>query len=307
VDINNETILAVGQHAKALGDEVSAELLSLLESLWHLAKYFFDNQLLIAIFGAAAGAFFGANAAQRIAERGKIRDELLREIRNTNAAIMVSFSICNSLLGLKKQHVKSLKESFDTQKSAFLIHAEKRERGEQTDVFEYQANLRTLSLPPLPVDILQNQIFEKLSLMGRSLALATTLRQSVHGLSASLDARNNWIELSKTLDPEHEPLFVRYFGVPHRGRVNEEYSAFIEAIYSQTDEGIHFSEMLCNDLVEYGNTIVKKFEKRFGKKDVPAINKPVWDKAVEMMPKREDFADWDSMFLKMPKPSDQKK
>ncbi|MGH8730204.1 MAG: hypothetical protein ACREVF_00660 [Burkholderiales bacterium] len=109
---------------------------------WEATKNFANSAFITALLGSLAGAFAGAAAAQRIAERSKHREELLREIRNTNAAIALAFGVCNTLLALKKQHVKSLKESYDAQKAALLEFQRKRKAGEiQQDVaFDFNAD-----------------------------------------------------------------------------------------------------------------------------------------------------------------------
>jgi hypothetical protein len=66
------------------------------------AKDFFNSVFFTAIAGSLAGAFAGARAAQRIAEKTRNKEELLREIRNTNAATMVAFGVCNSLISGQK-------------------------------------------------------------------------------------------------------------------------------------------------------------------------------------------------------------
>ena len=53
---------------------------------WEAAKGLANSAFFASLVAALAGAFASAFAAQRIAERGKYREELLREIRNTNAA-----------------------------------------------------------------------------------------------------------------------------------------------------------------------------------------------------------------------------
>src|SRR5689334_19372520 len=74
---------------------------------------------------AGTGAFAGAYGAQIITERSKLREELTKEIRNTNAAISISFGICNFLLSMKHQHVKDLKEKYDAQRKDFFAHFER--------------------------------------------------------------------------------------------------------------------------------------------------------------------------------------
>lgn len=269
---------------------------------WQDVKIFFNSVFFTAIAGSLAGAFAGAYGAQRIVERAKYRGELLKEIRNTNAATNVSFSVCNSFLSMKKQYVKPLKETFETQKAALLDHQNKRRLGEisKDKLFEFSADLQTLSLPQLPVDILQTQVFEKLSLMGRPLNLATTLSQTAHSLSASLEKRNQLIESYKVNAPTLQDVFVAlYFGLPHGRYINQDYPSSLDAIYSQTDDGIFFSQLLCKDLVEHGEQIAARFKKKYGK-GAPTINKLDFTKAetLGLMPKADNYADWVTMFVK---------
>ena len=70
----------------------------------------------IALVGGFVGAVGGALGAQHIAERAKRREDLLKELRNTNAATIVSFAICNAALALKKQHVRPMHEQFAKEK-----------------------------------------------------------------------------------------------------------------------------------------------------------------------------------------------
>ncbi len=262
-------------------------------------KDFFNSVFFTAIAGSLAGAFAGAYGAQRIAERAKYRDELLKEIRNTNAANMVVFGMCNSLIQMKKQHVKSLKETFETQKAALLDHLNKMQMGQisKDTIFRFSADFETLSLPQLPVDILQKQVFEKLSLVGRPLSLAITLSQTVHSLSASLEKRNQLIESYKVANASiSAPL---YFGLPQGGYINQDYPSLINAIYNQTDDGIFFSQLLGKDLVEHGEQIAAQFKKIFGK-GAPTISKSNFGKAEKagLMPKADNYPDWFTMFVK---------
>jgi hypothetical protein len=119
-----------------------------------------------AIAGACADAFAGAYGAQRIVARGKEKEELLAEIRNTNAATVVALGICNTFLAIKKQHVKWLKETFEGQKADYLARAHQYRIGEllpgniAPPLF---FDLQVLVLPPfdLPLNTLRHQILKK--------------------------------------------------------------------------------------------------------------------------------------------------
>jgi hypothetical protein len=83
------------------------------DQLWQSAEGFLNSVFFTSIVGALAGAFAGAYGGQLIVERGRTREQMLAEIRNANAAIMIAYSICNMLLSLKGQHLKPFKETYD--------------------------------------------------------------------------------------------------------------------------------------------------------------------------------------------------
>lgn len=246
-----------------------------------------------------AGAFAGAWAAQRIAEKEKLRDQLLKEIRSINTAIMLAFGICNSLLSIKRQHVKALKENFDAQAAALQDYKKKRDAGliSKEAEFHFLADLQLLTLPPLPIDILQTVAFEKATLGGRPINLTTTLGQTIHNLSLSMAMRNKLIETF--MATKEEIKAEEYFGLPTKGQVNEMYPSLLRAIYQQTDDGIFFSHLLAQDLIEHGNKAVEQFNKSF-KKGAPKVNKADFSKAEKLglMPSAENYADWFTSFIK---------
>ncbi|MFA5592685.1 MAG: hypothetical protein WC989_05175 [Micavibrio sp.] len=267
-------------------------------SLWPDVKGFFNSNF----FTSITGAFAGAYGAQIIVERGKLREQWLNEIRNVNAASMIAFGICNSLLSLKKQHVKALKENHDRDKASVLEHHAKVKAGTAPTgvTVNYTADLQTLSLPPLPVGILQNLVFEKLNLNGRPLSLVTTLSQTEHSLNQSMEKRNQLIQFYRNSQLTQEQFAVLYFGLPYNGgHIDNDYPSCVDAIYSQTNDGIKFAQILCEDLKEHGEIVAKAFKKKFGK-GAPKINHPDWSKAEQagLMPPDSDYADWNTTFQK---------
>jgi hypothetical protein len=281
------------------GQEKMENLVYWWLGVWSQIWAFLNTVFFSSIVGAAAGAYAGAYGAQRIAERTKYREQLLKELRDTNAATNLTFGICNSLLAMKRQHIKALKENFDTQKAAILEHLRKLRAGEipRGTEFEYVADLQTLSLPPLPIGILQQQSFEKLSLVGRPLTLTTTLGQTLHGLSASLEKRNKLIATYKASSmPVSPPI---YFGFPHGDTVNLDYPSTVEAIYRQTDDGIFFSHLLNKDLTAHGNQLAERFKKLFGK-GAPPVTECDFSQPEQsgLMPDPKNYPDWFNAFKK---------
>ncbi len=268
---------------------------------WEAAKSLANSAFATALIGSLAGAFAGAVAAQRIVERGKHREELLLEIRNTNAAIAIAFGICNTLVALKKQHVKDLKTRFDAQKAAALEFQRKRKNGEiQDDVeFVFQADLQSLQTGSLPTDILRAVVFERLSLVGRPLNLVMTLAQTAQSLDGSVEKRNALIERYKTeFAHDNRNLTPQYFGFPYgNGHINLEYPGSVEAIYNQTNDGIFFSNLLCKDLHDHGQHLADEFKKKF-KEEAPRVSKVDFSTVADLMPDEKDYADWTSAFVK---------
>ena len=168
-------------------------------SYWPAVKDFFNSTFFTAIAGSFAGAVAGAYGAQRIAERGKQREELSREIRNINAASMVAFSMCNSLISLKHQHVRRLKEDYHHQRIQVIKHRRKIEEAVDPPGFtiRYIADLQTLPTPNPPSELLQSFLLDRISSVSRATALYLTLRQVLNSLNTSIRKRNDLIEFFK--------------------------------------------------------------------------------------------------------------
>lgn len=276
---------------------------------WELLKSFANSTFTTSLIGALAGAFAGATVAQHIAERNKRRDELLREIRNTNAAIAIAFGICNSLLALKKQQVLDLKTNFDAKRAEVFEFERKRIAGEleNSEPFYFVADYRTLQAHVLPTDILRTVVLEKLLLVGRPLNLVMMLDQTGYSLGQSIAKRNQLIESYKSGPVVSDQIIrQRYFGLPYNGgSQNLDYPGTIEAIYSQTDDGIFFSHLLCNDLHLHGGKLLDEFRLKF-KKNVPRISKVDFTDAIKtgLMPSENDYTHWFTAFVNRIESSD---
>ena len=259
-----------------------------------------NSNFTIALVGGCTGAVGGALGAQHIAERAKRREDLLKELRNTNAAIMVSFSICNAALALKKQHVLPLKELFQKDKAALLEFKEKRKKGEIPKDVEHRigADLRTFPGLVVPIETLKSLVYERISAYGRPLALVSVLEQSLVGLAEAVRRRDEMVHrfVSRSIPPEHFAQF--YFGLPlPSGDTNQEYSDLVEGIYSYVDDVAFFSSLLCEDLIKHGEAVRKplvgKSEKNIPKVSTADFGTP---KAKGLIPKEDQYADWISAF-----------
>lgn len=273
-------------------------LINLVGCIWTFANTTFAT----ALIGSLAGAFAGAYGAQRIAERSKTKELLLAEIRNTNAAIMVASVVFSFFYGLKKQDVKSLKDNFDQQKRDFENAINSHRNGASSEANGHEIYFDFRTLPPVltPTMILQTLVFEKLSLNGRPLRLATTLPQVAHSVDESIQKRNHLIEKFKSEPMSPEKTLQLYFGISDGNRnTDTSYQDTIKAINDHTDDCIFFSKLLYEDLYDHGEELRKRYTKAFGK-DAPKINRIDFsaEEKEGLLPDEKNYPSWTDGFVK---------
>lgn len=277
----------------------SAPLLPSLESIGELGS----SPFFTTVFGALAGAFAGAWAAQRIAGRSKLREEWQKEIRNTNMGIVLASTTCNLAYALKKQHIKTMKESYDAdciEKDAYI---QRLATGIPQSPLSVAPNLQSLHEISPPVDTLQEIVLGRLSATGRALAATTALADAIRNLNNAIEKRNNLIERIKDERlPEGAKVHHFYFGMPYaEGKSNEEYGSYVKALALYTDDTIFFSIKLYEDLREHGLGIAKKYKIKFGG-EAPGISHINWKKAEQegLLPEDDEYESWLSGYIDSP-------
>lgn len=255
-----------------------------------------NSEFSIAILGGFVGAAGGALAAQNIAERAKRREDLLKELRNTNAAIIVSFSICNAALALKKQHVQSMHEQFAKEKELLHEFLTQRGKGALPADAEHMiaADLRTFPAPTTALETLKALVFEKISAYGRALALVSVLDQSLVGLRESIAKRDAWVHRFSSGSVPKSTFKDYYFGLQlPNGDTNQEYPDLVFAIYSYTDDVIFFSKLLCADLIKHGDAVRKPLTNK-SEKGVPRVSTADFagPRASGLLPPDDQYSDW---------------
>jgi len=254
-----------------------------------------NSNFTIALFSSLTGAFAGAVAAQGVIEKNKHREIFLTELRHANAAITVSFSICNTMLALKSQHSLPLYEKFKKDQVALKEFKAKLNAGllKPGEKFDYVADFKTFSAPSIPIEMLKNLVFDKISSPDKALSAVSYLEGAYAGLKEVLCKRENMIAgfKSGTITEEETPYF--YFGLRMpSGHTNQEHPDLIEAICSYINDVIFFSSLICKDLMQYGEHIRKK-EKKFSKK-APQVNTADFSTpgASKLMPPDSDYSAW---------------
>lgn len=276
------------------------DLVSLLAKLWSAAADVLSSTFMIAALSSAFGAGFGAWAAQRISERGKRRDELLREIRKTNAAMDLSFRIINFAYGLKRQFLKNLKEHYDASRSGYLEFLDQLKSGHPKQ-FTLEHKFHTFTAPLPRCDALEKILFNDLSLVGRPLHLFIVITDSICTLDDLIQRRLAFIDwYKKVCAAENKDCIPElYFGLPYKDKLTDvTYPKTLEGLCQTTDDCLQFSIFLIRDLQTHGQKLVDEFKRRFDKKDAPRLHHPTFSELYEsgLMPNEEDYSDWTAKF-----------
>ncbi len=123
-----------------------------------LPPYFFST-LAAAAFGAFAGAF--------INNRVQTRKTAVAELNSISAAMELCFSICNTSIGLKRQHVAPMRDAYQSQRKAHDRTVAADRAAGRIHAFFFEADLQTLLAPRMPTDLLERCVFDKISIRGR--------------------------------------------------------------------------------------------------------------------------------------------
>lgn len=285
-----------------------AQYMSDLIPPWEAVKAFANSAFTTSLLGSLAGAFGGAYAAQRIAKRVKVREELLAEVRYVNTAIAIAFEIVNALLALKRQHVRSMIERHEEEYKRLLEYKAKRDAGfiQGNTQYHFQADFKTLEPLSAPIAQLLELILSKLSTTGRPLNLAMSLSAIAERFNGMVSRRNALIaELREGKMPHGAELHHMYFGLPFGGgHVSQEYPDALRGIASYLDDLIFFSNLLCRDLKEHGESLVERFRAEVGGVP-PNISEVNFDtpEAKGLIPAESEYASILSAFQKRPQVS----
>lgn len=273
-------------------------VVAVIQTVWHWMNANFS----IAFVGGLTGAFGGALGAQRIVERARQREDWLRELRNTNAATMVAFSACNAALATKKQHTEPMRKKFNDAKEALLKFQAERASGQRQGNAEYhvELDLKVFPAPVVPIETLKDLVFQRLSAVGRPLALVSVLEQSLAGTRDAVAKREALVQRFATGQIPEQLTAHFYFGLKlPNGHISQEHADLVEGVYSYVDDIAFFSALLCADLMEHGERLRATYVKRYGK-DAPQVSKVDFagPKCSGLMPPDSQYNDWLRAFVK---------
>jgi hypothetical protein len=244
-------------------------------------NYKLITDLLVAAIGSAAGAFGGAYIIEKLQNKKTI----LEEYRNTNAGIMLSFSVFNSLVNLRSQHTNDLRENFYVNKGRLELH--------EFGIFHYQPNVSTLQAIAFSIEPLKKILFEKTTISQRPVCVVNILDQTLASLNDSISLRNNTIYQLKNGNYDDEQSAQLYFGLRQKdGNIDMTYCHSIDCICSAVEDAQFFSKLLCEDLEKHARQIRDKIGDTKLK-----INQPNFASVdASLMPKEDKYSDWRNNF-----------
>ncbi|WP_036302929.1 hypothetical protein [Methylotenera sp. L2L1] len=279
------------------------ELVVFLKEQWSWIKEFGNSDFTVAFIGSLAGALGGAWAAQRIAERAKYKEQLMTEMKLTNAATSVAFGMVSSLLALKAQHILPIKTEYDKAKQEFTEAMASPHKQQKEIVFI--ADFRALTPPICSIDVLQSYVHGKLMMKSRPLALIGALAEALEGIKFTNNLRNELIHNFKNNnDEDYKSRQAEvYFGITQvDGKRDTRYNDLLNAVYNKTDDAIFFCMLLMKDLNEHCTKTKELYEDKFGKgeiePDIATFEKPA---KAGLLPDEAKYSDWITSFQSRPK------
>jgi len=264
-------------------------------AFWESLKKVPDDPWFISVVAAGLATWMGARAAEKTSIKNSKREAALAEIRDINHAIMVSYSVGNTMLVFKKQLILNLVHEYFEGRRKFFHDVGNPRAGDVDDgrrVVSVKSNLVSIDAPVLPLDSLDSLIFNKISSGSRCLAATIQLREYYSNLTSAIQTRRNIIEnRSSKLTPH------AYYGYPHQGVVDSRYHDSIVGIKNYVDDLIFFSTIICDDLMVSGNSAFKNFKKEHGK-GAPLIDRVNFEKAYAegLVPFKSNYSSWLSGF-----------
>jgi hypothetical protein len=248
-----------------------------------------NSNFITSLVGSLAGAFGGAWAAQRIAERSKVREDLLREVRAASAGASLLYGIANAHLGLKRQFVKALWDNYVERKKEFLLYQQARRVGTvpPQQIFNFEADLKFLNAVHSPIEALQKLLFEDISLNAAQLQIAALLFASINYLTNAISDRN---ELAQTWNANKPSNFeALYLGLPQAsGVIDDRYEMTLKAIHDQNNDVVAFSIILAESLYNQAITVRKRLRKQF-RVQGPLVNRLDFSRYGDLVPPPEDY------------------
>lgn len=206
------------------------------------------------------GALAIAVGLQVRASIERVREQNRAKFDAINSAIVLSASISNAALALKRQHVLPSYEHLQESKRLLAEHKQKSAAIAAEARVPFHLDMHLLQLPvlELPVDLLLDLVVLRVATNGRACAAACELSNAYQALRSSVEKRNELLtrfmsgEISEELHGHHylgEPL-------PGSGRhINQQHPDLVEAMLEYTNQLAFFGSYISTELQEQGEQV----------------------------------------------------
>jgi hypothetical protein len=265
-----------------------------IPAFWKATKDFLNSEFTAAFLSALAGAGLGVLGAQRVAERASKRKELVDALRQANALIVLSSTICNQALSVKNQHVGPLaSQYFRDREAAEQLNATLLSGRAPDRALHFQANLVNITPLTVPIDALKNLTYSAQLMPGRALALVSMVEQSLTELGHAIRVRQEQVGQFRAEDMSVELKAQTYFGLKRRdGNTDSLYHDSMVAIAQYTDDIAFFSAELAEELQSHALRMRGRLTKLT--KEAPKATMVDFSGAREsgLMPPREAYEAW---------------
>ncbi|WP_157889107.1 hypothetical protein [Herminiimonas arsenitoxidans] len=245
-----------------------------------------------------AGAYFGARAAKGIAEKAKIKDDLLKSLKQINSALVTAHGACNRFLTYKAQLTSQLMKDYKASKKNWREYLESKG---QVALQPVVANFVSLPGIAAPIEVLSNQIYGEIDLSPKGSMALITLCGVNSTLNGVIERRNILIEEFKKLGGFNtEKFFHTYFGTHDtKSSQDSKYSDLMHTIENEIDDGIFFSMLVSEELELSGKKALRELKENYGIKDINLIKFDMSAiRGLDLIPNDDLYKDWLKAFPK---------
>jgi hypothetical protein len=205
-------------------------------------------------WAALAGAFAGAVAASKFAARQEKRDDLVRMVNETNAAISISYSACEAYLAHKVRLIDPLATTYQNEVAAYT----QQQSSEHVGSPHITLNRIESNVGVVQCGALQELIF-KIPSTTDIIRLVAVLAHTNSILNGDLTQRNDVIHAMRLTDEDDRSAL--YFGVAKKnGYADKTYPHLVNSLSELTNDCIFYSWLIC-ELLHAEGLKIRKYKK----------------------------------------------
>src|SRR5262245_14370780 len=256
---------------------MDAQFYAFLSSAWSV----FNSNF----WAALAGAFAGAVAASKFAARQEKRDDLVRTVNETNAAISISYSACEAYLAHKVRLIDPLTKTYQDD----VATLNRPRSSEQLDSPHVTLDRIESNVGVVQCAALQELIF-RIPSSTDIIRLVAVLGHTNSILNGDLTQRNDLIHAMRLMDDDSRT--ASYFGVAKKnGFADQTYPHLVKSVSELTNDCVFFSWLVCELLHAEGLEMRK--DKEWLPPTVPVdFQKPVLD---GLIPNPRQYPVWNDL------------